>query len=277
MSESGNICKFLGASEGNQDLFVFQFIYETLPQRLGNNRSYAAFCCHLVTEGTAVFHTEYGEWNLKKGDIFFAFPSLNFTLEACVDFKYLYIAFVGNRPSDLLESMGITRKEPIRYGYEELVEFWFNALMKCNSDNLAYMAKGLVFYTFALFMQSLPQKQKTAVCPDHVVTKIQDAIERGYANADLSLDYLCQLYHYNTKYISRCFREIVGVSFSEYLTSCRIRHACVLLNESIMSVREIATSVGYKDALYFSKVFKKKMLASPSEYREQMSVVQITE
>lgn len=274
MNDYGNICKFSNAGEVYQDLFAFQFIYETLPKHLGDNRSYTAFCCHLVTEGEAVFHTANGNWKLKCGDIFFAFPSLNFTLESDSDFKYLYIAFVGRHASDLLESMGITREAPVCRGYKDLLNVWFEALEKCSCENLSFMAKGLLYYTFALFKQPLSADTGNAEDYSNIVTKIRDAIEQDYANADLSLDYLCALHHYNTKYISRRFTEIMGVSFSDYTTSCRIRHACALLNESDMSIRDITISVGYRDALYFSKVFKKIMKVSPSEYRRQMTTAQ---
>ncbi|MBO5070318.1 MAG: helix-turn-helix transcriptional regulator [Roseburia sp.] len=273
MSDYGNICKFSNTGEVYQDLFAFQFIYETLPEQLGNNRSYAAFCCHLVTEGEAVFHTSNGDWALKKGDIFFAFPSLNFTLGLGADFKYLYIAFVGRHASDLLESLGITRETPVCPGYENLLDVWFDAFSKCNTENLSFMAKGLLYHTFALFKQPVPAETKSTEDYNNIVTKIRDAIEQDYANADLSLDYLCALHHYNPKYISRRFTEIMGVSFSDYTTSCRIRHACALLDESRMSIRDIAISVGYRDALYFSKVFKKIMKTSPSEYRQQTAAV----
>lgn len=273
MSDYGNICKFSNTGEVYQDLFAFQFIYETLPEHLGNNHSYAAFCCHLVTEGNAVLHTVNGDWKLKKGDIFFAFPSLKFALELNSDFKYLYIAFVGRHASDLLESMEITRETPVCRGYEDLLDVWFGALEKCSTENLSFMAKGLLYYTFALFKQPFSTETKNTEDYNDIVTKIRDTIEQDYANADLSLDYLCALHHYNTKYISRRFRETMGVSFSTYTTSCRIRHACALLDENSMSIHDIAISVGYRDALYFSKVFKKIMKTSPSEYREQITAM----
>ncbi len=268
MPDTGNICKFSSAAAGDSDLFAFQFIYETMPARLGDNRSYAAFVCHLVTEGRADFHTAAGSYSLERGDLFFAFPSLPFTLEADESFKYLYIAFVGSYASDLLESLGVTREEPVRRGLEELTDTWFMALNRCSSDNLAFMTKGVLYYTFAYLKQSDPGERPAGGC-NSVVAEIREAVERDFANADLALDRLCRLCGYNVKYISRRFREIVGVSFSDYLISCRIRHACVLLEESRMTVREIAAAVGYRDALYFSKVFKRIMKTSPSEYRAE--------
>ena len=271
MNDYENICKFSNAKETYQDLFAFQFIYETHPEQLDTNRSYAAFCCHLVTEGEAVFHTHTGNWKLKQGDIFFAFPSYKFTLDSQSPFKYLYIAFVGNHISDLLESLGVTRELPVIHGHADLLNIWFDSLSKCNTENLSFMAKGLLYNTFALLKQPVSKETTSPEDYENIISRIRDSIEQNYATADLSLEYFCAIFHYNPKYVSRRFTEIMGISFSDYLTSCRIRHACTMLDETNMSIRDISISVGYRDALYFSKVFKKMMNISPSEYRRQMT------
>ncbi len=275
MSENGNICKF-SSSTGESDLFSFQFIYETMPQKFGANRSYAAFVCHLVTEGTAVYHTSAGDFSLRAGDLFFAFPSVPFTLDADDAFKYLYISFVGSHATELLESVGVTRQMPVRFGMGELTPVWRMGLEHSRPENLSLMTKGVLHFTFAflaeeqLMAETLgePKDGAAGSCAE-VVEEIRSTIERDFSNADLNLEDLSRRYGYNTKYISRCFRELVGVSFSDYLISCRIRHACLLLEESRMTVREVAAAVGYPDSLYFSKVFKRLIKSSPGEYRKE--------
>ena len=208
-----------------------------------------------------------GHFSIKAGDLFFTFPSLTFTLEGDENFKYLYIAFIGSHATELLASMKITRENPIRCGCGELIDMWFMALNKCHSGNLAFMTKGVLYYTFACLKQS-DRSEKSIGGSDGVIEQLRETIERDYANADLTLDRLSFQYRYNSKYISRRFRKIYGVSFSDCLVSCRMRHACILLDETNMTVREIAFAVGYRDSLYFSKVFRRIMKTSPSEYRE---------
>ena len=53
---------------------------------------------------------------------------------------------------------------------------------------------------------------------------------------------------------------------SDYLTNYRINKACALLHESRFTVTEVANSVGYEDALYFSRVFKRIKGVSPTKY-----------
>ncbi len=69
-------------------------------------------------------------------------------------------------------------------------------------------------------------------------------------------------------YFSRCFHDIVGVSFIDYCTQVRIEHAKQYLENTDKSIQEIAFSVGYNDEKYFSRTFKKLTGLVPSDYRK---------
>lgn len=68
-------------------------------------------------------------------------------------------------------------------------------------------------------------------------------------------------------YVSKVFKETTGESPINYLIRVRLSKACELLDGSDASIREIARQVGYEDAYYFSKLFKKYYEASPMIYR----------
>lgn len=69
------------------------------------------------------------------------------------------------------------------------------------------------------------------------------------------------------KYLRNLFFRYVGVSTKDYLMNIRIERAKELLVNSDLSVSDVAMSVGYPDALAFSKIFKKHTELSPTEYR----------
>lgn len=78
-------------------------------------------------------------------------------------------------------------------------------------------------------------------------------------------DYVC----INRSYLYTLFRRELGVSPQEYLANCRLTHAAELLVLTDFSVESVAFSCGYGNALVFSKAFKAKYGASPSQYRKE--------
>ena len=69
------------------------------------------------------------------------------------------------------------------------------------------------------------------------------------------------------KYLHRIFKENLNKSPQEYLISYRINKACSLIKNTELSISNIAMSVGYNDLFHFSRIFKKVMNMSPSDYR----------
>lgn len=72
-------------------------------------------------------------------------------------------------------------------------------------------------------------------------------------------------------YLSTLFSQHLGCGFVEYLNDIRIEYACNYLRQNFLKSYEIAYKVGFRDEKYFSRVFKRKMGVSPSEYRSQAS------
>lgn len=104
------------------------------------------------------------------------------------------------------------------------------------------------------------------------VDKIQQIKQFIYDNShkDISLDILAQKVDLSPIYISKMFKEKLGINYIDFLTECRIGKAKKLLNNSERSLKEITFEIGYHDPNYFSKVFKKMCGISPKEYRKTM-------
>lgn len=67
----------------------------------------------------------------------------------------------------------------------------------------------------------------------------------------------------------RMFRAHTGLTPQRYLTGLRLREARELLSSSSLNMGEIAALCGYDNPLYFSRIFRKYVGASPSEYRRE--------
>ncbi len=85
----------------------------------------------------------------------------------------------------------------------------------------------------------------------------------------LTLQHLADRLNYSLPYISKRFKNEVGISFVHYLQNYRVNQACRLLSSTNKSVSEIADLVGYHDVKFFSEVVKRTTGMSPAELRRQ--------
>ncbi|WP_440119478.1 response regulator transcription factor [Paenibacillus sp. QZ-Y1] len=89
---------------------------------------------------------------------------------------------------------------------------------------------------------------------------------------DLSLVRLAELHHFNPSYLSRFFKQEMGINLSEFIDDCRIRRAKELLQNTDLMIREVALHVGYEAAHSFTRLFKKITGMTPQDYRESLLV-----
>lgn len=97
------------------------------------------------------------------------------------------------------------------------------------------------------------------------VSELLDWLEDSIAEP-ITLTQLSSKAGLNEKYFCRVFKEVTGKTFTDYLSSLRIDHACSLLLHDKASVTEAALHSGFSDISYFSKVFKKYKGCSPRQW-----------
>lgn len=100
-----------------------------------------------------------------------------------------------------------------------------------------------------------------------VVTSVQSYIEHNFEK-DISLESLANAHFVSPTYLSKSFKEQLGISPITYLIQVRLTHAFHLLKEQSGSVKDIAQAVGYDDAYHFSKSFKKTYGIAPSKVKK---------
>ena len=85
--------------------------------------------------------------------------------------------------------------------------------------------------------------------------------------SDLSLNTQAKLLDVNPSYLSTVFKKETGHTLTEYVTGKRIKHAVFLLNSTNLQIQTIAQYCGIPDICYFTKIFKKQIGKTPTEYR----------
>jgi YesN/AraC family two-component response regulator len=70
-------------------------------------------------------------------------------------------------------------------------------------------------------------------------------------------------------YLGVQFTKKMGISFSDYLNTMRLRYACNLLDSTDLAVKEIAFASGYNSVEHFGYTFKKILGDSPLNYKKR--------
>lgn len=118
----------------------------------------------------------------------------------------------------------------------------------------------------------LDQLQRDA-CPSvrEQIFRLQALVE-GSACPSLSLSELSELLNLERTYCSKIFRQITGELFSRWLRRTRIRMACRLLSDTMLSVTLVSQAVGYADITTFERNFRKELGISPRAFRKSLGI-----
>jgi two-component system response regulator YesN len=122
------------------------------------------------------------------------------------------------------------------------------------------------------FVHNITQAARNVISKKHeysnsVIGKAKDYINKNYRR-DISLEDISREVDMSTYYFSKLFKEVVGSNFIEYVTNIRIEKAKELIFKGNLSMKEICGEIGYSDPNYFSRIFKKCVGVTPTDFRE---------
>lgn len=101
------------------------------------------------------------------------------------------------------------------------------------------------------------------------VSRVQLHIQTHF-DEELSLEQAAGMVRLSPFYFSKVFKQHAGTNFVDYVNRIRIDRAAELLREGRFSIKEISARVGYTDANYFARMFKRRMGETPSSYRHRI-------
>ncbi|UVI28782.1 AraC family transcriptional regulator [Paenibacillus spongiae] len=101
---------------------------------------------------------------------------------------------------------------------------------------------------------------------ERIARNIQEYILCNFRK-NITIEELASLAEITPNYTTVLFKEVLGSTPIQYLHQIRIKTAVNLLENTQMTVREIAEYLGYCDQAYFNRIFKKWMGAAPSHIR----------
>ncbi|WP_336773753.1 response regulator transcription factor [Paenibacillus sp. MMO-58] len=104
---------------------------------------------------------------------------------------------------------------------------------------------------------------------------IQAFIDDHLSDNITSID-IAQYLYLNPSYFSRYFKRLTGLSFTDYVHQYKMKIAANMLKSSGQTLETLAVGLGYSDRAYFSKVFKKYIGFTPSQFKQKHQLVRKT-
>lgn len=138
--------------------------------------------------------------------------------------------------------------------------------MLMNQLEAGVLIHQLLLDLYKLSQNILAAKDLTPVQDTAVNTAIK-YIQENYQN-DLDIDTICNSISFSKYYFCKLFKEHTGMTVHQYVTEFRINKSKELLSYSKLSIAAVGNSVGFKNALTYTRCFEKLVHMTPTEYRK---------
>lgn len=234
------------------------------------------YLIHHVLQGKGKFETQGKVYHLKQGDTFLIYPDM----EACYradeedPWEYTWVGFDGTDAFSLLNHTDFSEGSPVleQASLSEEIARRIGQVyhVKGNSFYDAVAMTGALYSMIAMLMENSSHDIRQKNLQSELVERAMRYTEEHYSYP-ITVEDIAEYAGVCRSYLYRVFQKKIKKSPKDYLEECRIRQACQLLGTDSISVTAVAHSVGYEDNLYFSKVFKKKVGITPSDFRKQKS------
>ncbi|MWV17901.1 AraC family transcriptional regulator [Pseudomonas sp. L-22-4S-12] len=178
-----------------------------------------------------------------------------------------WVHFDGSLCEDFLRLLGPARLR--RIGVQPRLLAEFDALLGLHRQglNLAHFihaAHQLQALLSSLAVLPARAKLKSGRVLD--VDAVQ-AVMRAHLHGSLNLDELAAQFKLSRFHFAKTYRALTGHAPIQDFINLKMAHACRLLDQGSLEVRQVGEQLGYDDPYYFSRLFRKVVGMAPSHYR----------
>lgn len=213
-------------------------------------------------EGTAIFQFDYQKYFMKAGKFLHACPGkqLTITNQGNDSFRYIVIYYEG-KIQPVFEAK-VDHYDVILNKLEQILSYNGSTLL---ADT--YRQEVMIEQFFELLFQDI---QPVEISTDgNLLEAALEYIQKNYYKK-ITLSSLAEQVATSDTHLSYLFEKHLEIRPIDYLIDYRIQQAVRLLRQPDSPiVAEVARQVGYSDADYFSRIFKKRMGFSPGKIRSR--------
>lgn len=178
--------------------------------------------------------------------------------ELSIDYIYILYAELLSLCFSYLAEYGYNMEKVFGQDFHPFEEIIIKQTMKETHDYVSNIYKKMIAF--------LNDNKK--IHSSKIVEKAKEYIDNNFQRNDLLIEDIAASVFFHPSYLRFLFKRETGITIGDYLTEVRMLKARELLKNSKLRYTEVASMLGYSDAAYFSKCFKKYNKISPSEYEK---------
>lgn len=231
------------------------------------------YVIHYIKKGAGTLEVEGRSFNLTAGQSFIIYPNTNIKYYPDKDnpWEYVWIDFTGIAIKDILAHIDISPSYPIFPAIDSSPEKIFERLNQTlydNKCNYKYRALERLSCLYSLLSYySEHYSKKSSLQENDFFDAVVNYIDYNFSSPDLTVSSISKAYNIDRTTLFRIFQKNLKQSPVEYINELRISNAISLLTTTDLPIKNIASSIGFKDALYFSRFFKHHTGYTPREFR----------
>lgn len=231
------------------------------------------YLIHYIISGSGYYITQNQKFELHEGDTFLVYPNTQVTYYAnsTSPWEYCWVGFSGTDAPIIMNSTDFTKGTPIIYNTPQgdIIKKYFLSIYEARGNEFQHAVRmtGQLYTALSLFMKHAKNQES--------LNSLQSYAHKGIAYINANYSYpitikdIADYVGLSRSHLFRSFETALHLSPKEYLTNFRMKQACYLLEHSDLSINAIATSVGFENSLYFSKMFHKQKGVSPRSYKKK--------
>lgn len=183
-----------------------------------------------------------------------------------------WVHFTGRDVEAVLKKYGLPETENVFYtgtspDYQCIYREMIQELQLCRANYEELLSLTLMRF-FIMINRFIDEGKKSGSDIQNEIERATHYFNENY-NKPINIDEYAESRHISTCWFIRSFKQILKVTPMQYILSLRMANAQSLLETTEDSISEIAEAVGYDNPLYFSRIFRKNVGVSPSEYRKR--------
>ncbi len=234
------------------------------------------FSLHFIVRGSLTLSYKNKKHVLSKNTVFLVHPEKSIKYITAPDnpAQYYWYAVSGTSAYQFFKSIGFSDEKlfislPEHFA-KKVRDAFFKALSLSEEARIAshlYINESLYRIARNIFLAQLDPETFLTI-PSSVSQIMLDVIayiQEHFTDPTLTLQAIASKFFMNPDYLSTLFKKELGVNFKNYLTQKRVHYADILIRKGETNVEMLAYKVGFLDASYFTKVYKKRNLSTPKK------------